>query len=78
MLRLGYHLLPLNAAPATSLPTLPRVAPGAPVWLVAYAASAWHFDAADGILRGPGIELAARPLIEDGELRIYSIEGGTP
>lgn len=77
MLRLGYHLLPLNAAPASSLQAMRNRTPGAPVWLVAYAASGWQFGVADGILRGPGIDLAARLLFEDGDLRIYSIEGGT-
>lgn len=77
MLRLGYHLLPLNTAPANSLQALEAGAFGAPLWLVAYATSAWRFDEADGILHGPGIELAARPLFEDSDLRIYSIEGGT-
>lgn len=76
MLRLGYHLLPLNAAPANSLKALQAGASGAPLWLVAYATPAWEFDVAGGILRGPGIETVAWPVFEDAELRVYSIEGG--
>jgi hypothetical protein len=76
MLRLGYHLLPLNAAPANPLQMVQAGTPGAPLWLVAYATPAWDFDVADGMLRGPGIELSARRLLEDADLQIYSIEGG--
>jgi hypothetical protein len=76
MLRLGYHLLPLNAAPANPLQMVQAGTPGAPLWLVAYATPAWDFDVADGMLRGPGIELSARLLLEDADLQIYSIEGG--
>lgn len=76
MLRLDYHLLPLNAAPATALQSLRHATFGAPVWLVAYATSAWRFDEADSTLHGPGIEWVARPLFEEGDLRIYSLEGG--
>lgn len=75
MLRLGYHMLPLNAAPATALLAQQRGASAAPAWLVAYAASGWRFDAANATLRGPGVELAVRPLFEEGDLRVYSIEG---
>lgn len=77
-LRLDYHLLPLNAAPAAALQALEGDSPAAPLWLVAFSATAWRFDDAGGILHGPGIELAARSLYEDGDLRIYSIMGGPP
>lgn len=77
-LRLDYHLLPLNAAPVATVHKL-QARPGAvPIWLVAYAATAWRFDETTGTLHGPGIALAARPLHEDGALRIFSIEGGAP
>lgn len=75
MLRLGYHLLPLNAAPATALQAWRRNSSGAPVWLVTYAASTWRFDDVGGVLSGPGIELPARIVFDEGDLRIYALEG---
>ena len=61
-----------------ALQALEGDSPAAPLWLVAFSATAWRFDDAGGILHGPGIELAARSLYEDGDLRIYSIMGGPP
>jgi hypothetical protein len=75
-LRLAYHLLPLNAAPAAALAST-RVGTGfgAPAWLVAYDASGWTYDEAHHVLSGPGIALLAHSLFEDGPLRVYAVEG---
>lgn len=75
MLRLDYHLLPANAAPASALGAQPALAWGAPVWLLAYATSDWRFDAAGGTLRGPAVAYAARVVVEEGDLRVYRLDG---
>ena len=75
-LRLAYHLLPLNAAPAAALASQRRAAGfGAPTWLIAYEASTWTHDEATGVLAGPGVELHAQSLFDDGALRVYAVEG---
>jgi hypothetical protein len=42
---------------------------------VTYAASTWRFDDVGGVLSGPGIELPARIVFDEGDLRIYALEG---
>ena len=76
MLRLDYHLLPANAAPASALAqeSVPALAAG-PAWLVAWDTDLWRYDGSSGVLHGPQVELAASVLLEDARLRVYRIEG---
>lgn len=74
MLRLGYHLLPVNTAPATAWAQTPSM-PIARTLLVVYAAPDWHFDERSGILRGPLHAFAARTLLDEGDLKIFRLQG---
>jgi hypothetical protein len=74
MLRLGYHLLPANSAPATAwMRTAAEPAPQ--TLLVVYAAPDWRFDARRGVLQGPVRAFAARALLDDGDLRVFRLLG---
>lgn len=72
MLRLAYHLLPLNAAPASAASGMP--APG--TVFVVHASSDWRFDPGHGVLRGKAGALAARRMLDEGDLQVYRLEGG--
>lgn len=75
MLRLDYHLLPSNAAPVTALDAQPPTAWAAPIWLVAYAARDWRFDASKGVLHGPSAAYAANVVFENDDLQVYHLLG---
>jgi hypothetical protein len=75
-LRLDYHLLPVNAAPATALAhASPQALAAAPIWLVAWDATQWRYDEPSGILHGPATAFVASVLHEDAHLRVYRLDG---
>lgn len=75
MLRLGYHLLPANSAPATAWTQQAPSTPAARTLMVVYAAPDWHFDERSGILRGPLHAFAARAVLDEGDLKIFRLQG---
>ncbi|MBN8728155.1 MAG: hypothetical protein J0H15_10720 [Xanthomonadales bacterium] len=78
MLRLSWHLLPLNAVPWQATAAAALASTRAPVWVVTHAASGWRFDAARRTLHGPAFAHRARLVLAEGELRVYRLDGAVP
>lgn len=79
MLRLNYHLLPANVAPASAL-----AGPGdtetsmRPALLVVYADADWKFDAASGVVASAEKRFAADLLLDEEGLKIFRLRGAAP
>ena len=77
-LRLDYHLLPANAAPAAALEQAsPQALAAAPTWLVAWGPNRWRYDKASGTLQGPSAAFSASVVLEDADLRVYRLHGAS-
>jgi hypothetical protein len=73
MLRLNYHLLPANVAPASALAQSGIAS--MPALLVVYADSNWKFDAARGVVESAEQHFAADVLLDEEELKIFRLRG---
>ena len=76
MLRLNYHLLPANVAPASAL-AQPGIAsmPVLPALLVVYADADWKFDAEHGVVESAELRFAADVLLDEEGLKIFRLRG---
>jgi hypothetical protein len=74
-LRLDYHLLPANVAPAGALAMQDPGRPLPASLLVVYADAGWTFDAARGVLAYAGRRYAAKSMLEAGEVRVFRLQG---
>jgi len=74
-LRLDYHLLPANVAPAGALSMQDPGTPLPASLLVVYADAGWTFDAARGVLAYAGRRYAAESMLEAGDVRVFRLQG---